>query len=282
MAAVGHWQSDHGYRAALPTFCQFSCIRGFYSAAFETQNTLWYLHQVLELSAALPASMRLPLHFTEMVRDALIPFGLGTLRAAYPDKIPSFVLSPLACPGGPGSCSSYGNMSNDGPLLTVLRRLHACPPSSRVGCSLYCITLQGLSRCQSKITGVIHLHLCLLFFMMFLHLSLSLLQDSLILLPALVICSLSGGTVSHGSYGELGSLGLPLPFGGIGQELTGAGAAFNGELLARIYGSIESIHLVGMQAIAATVQLHPRLASASPGSNVTFSVHPQLTVSCPY
>ena len=128
-AAVGLWQADHGYRGALPTFMQFSCIRGFYSAAFETHNTLWSMHRVLQLSASLPAPMRLPAHVTEAMRTIVIPWGLGMLRYAYPDKLPSFVLAPLACPGGPGSCESYGNMSNDATVsipVEVRRRLPPC------------------------------------------------------------------------------------------------------------------------------------------------------------
>ena len=51
-------------------------------------------------------------HVTGIIR-AIIPWALGTLRFAYPDRLPPFVLAPTACPGGPGSCASFGNMSND-------------------------------------------------------------------------------------------------------------------------------------------------------------------------
>ena len=78
-AAVGLWQADHGYRGALPTFMQFSCIRGFYSAAFETHNTLWGLHRVLQASASLPAPLRLPAHVTDAIRTIVIPSFLAPL-----------------------------------------------------------------------------------------------------------------------------------------------------------------------------------------------------------
>ena len=77
-AAVGLWQADHGYRGALPTFMQFSCIRGFYSAAFETHNTLWSMHRVLQASASLPAPLQLPADVTEAIRTIVIPWGAGT------------------------------------------------------------------------------------------------------------------------------------------------------------------------------------------------------------
>ena len=135
------------------------------SAAFETHNTIFYLHRILELSASLPPELRLPgrqtvqsdkicrthlgafvrlelgarlgildgprdearffgwisladvwgiltAHVTSIIRT-IIPWALGTLRFAYPDRLPPFALAPTACPGGPGSCASFGNMSND-------------------------------------------------------------------------------------------------------------------------------------------------------------------------
>ena len=137
-AAVGLWQADHGYRGALPTFMQLSCIRGFYSAAFETHNTLWSLHRVLQVSSSLPVPLQLPAHLTEAIRKIVIPWGLGTLRFAYPDKLPGFVLAPMACPGGPGSCESYGNMTND---ASVSIPVEVRPSSSSSCCSSFRLSL---------------------------------------------------------------------------------------------------------------------------------------------
>ena len=60
LPSVALYQADSGYRAAVPTAMQMSCIRGYYSAAFETHNTIFYLHRILELSASLPPELRLP------------------------------------------------------------------------------------------------------------------------------------------------------------------------------------------------------------------------------
>ena len=83
-----------------------------------------------------------------------------------------------------------------------------------------------------------------------------------------------GGTVSHRAEGgELGALGVPLPYGSIGQELTGAGAVFNAAVLSDTYGG--SIASVG--SLSSALQLHPRLAHGTAGSNVSFEIHPELT-----
>ena len=84
-----------------------------YSAAFETHNTLHYLHEILQTAAALPAALQpaLPTGVIHSIQ-AVIRFSLGQLRFAYPDKLPSMVLQPRACPAGPGSCPVF-NFSND-------------------------------------------------------------------------------------------------------------------------------------------------------------------------
>ena len=91
-----------------------------------------------------------------------------------------------------------------------------------------------------------------------------------------------GGTVSHRAEGgELGALGVPLPYGSIGQELTGAGAAFNAAVLSNTYGSIASVGSSSNSSAAVVaaqqLQLHPRLIHGSAGANVSFAIYPAMT-----
>lgn len=87
-----------------------------------------------------------------------------------------------------------------------------------------------------------------------------------------------GGTVSHRAEGgELGALGVPLPYGSIGQELTGAGAAFNAAALSDTYGSMASVDSSSNSNDAVVRQLHPRLIHGSAGANVSFVIYPEMT-----
>jgi hypothetical protein len=87
--------------------------------------------------------------------------------------------------------------------------------------------------------------------------------------------------MSSAEGGELGALGVPLPYGFIGQELTGAGAAFNAAVLSDIYGSIASVgsfpNSSAVAAAAQQLQLHPRLVHGRAGANVSFTIYPAMT-----
>jgi hypothetical protein len=74
---------------------------------------------------------------------------------------------------------------------------------------------------------------------------------------------------------------VPLPYGSIGQELTGAGAAFNAAMLSDIYGSIASAgysssNTSDVAMAAQQLQLHPRLIHGSAGANVSFAIYPAM------
>ena len=80
------------------------------------------------------------------------------------------------------------------------------------------------------------------------------------------------GSVSHTSYSAYATT---LPFGAIGQEITGAGAAFGGALLAARYGA--SIATNPSQDQAATAQLHPRWVRVEAGEEAVFQFYPAVS-----
>ena len=116
LTSIGTYQATNGYRDAVPTFMLISAMRGSYSAAFETHQTLYYLHRIIQLSDQLAPSMALPPYVISTLRT-VIKFALGYSRFAYPDKLPAYVLSPIARPAGPPG-TKHGvdtfNFTNDG------------------------------------------------------------------------------------------------------------------------------------------------------------------------
>lgn len=86
LPSIQLYQSDHGYRAAVPTFMMISAMRGAYSAAFETHNTIRYMHELLQISTALPSDLQLPTDVVCIVHT-IITHALVIMRHAYPDKV---------------------------------------------------------------------------------------------------------------------------------------------------------------------------------------------------
>lgn len=86
LPSIQLYQSDHGYRAAVPTFMMINAMRGAYSAAFETHNSIRYMHELLQTSTALPPALQLPTDVVFIVRT-VITHALGIMRHAYPDKV---------------------------------------------------------------------------------------------------------------------------------------------------------------------------------------------------
>ena len=180
-----------------------------YSAAFETHNTLHYLHEVLQTAAALPADMQPALPVDTI--KAVIRFSLGQLRFAYPDKLPSVVLHPLACPAGPGTCHTF-NFTND---FSV-----AVPIEDYWGGSSH----RGYSPFDHST------------------------EPPLDMIPT---------------------------FGHIGQEIYGAGAAFDAAILSPIYGAISGCP---PPTAANTLQLYPRVtAPVKRGASATIRVFPPMS-----
>ena len=183
-----------------------------YSAAFETHNTLHYLHELLRTAAALPATMQpaLPIGVVDSIKT-VIHFSLGQLRFAYPDKLPGMVLQPLACPAGPGSCPRF-NFSND---FSV-----AVPIEDYWGGSSH----RGFSPFNQPT------------------------EPALDMIPTL---------------------------GHIGQEIYGAGAAFDAALLSPIYGSTSGC---APPTVANTLQLYPRVTTpVKRGASTTVHVYPPMS-----
>ena len=241
LPSIQLYQADHGYRAVVPTFMMVSAMRSAYSAAFETHNTLRYLHGLLQLSDTLPPALQLPAHVVSVVRT-IITHALSVMRHAYPDKLPSFVMARTACPGGPRSCASFSFDNNADAMVPV--------------------------------------------------------EDY-------------WGSGTHRGYSPWSPVGAPphdtaIPFGSIGQEIYGAGAAFDAAILAEVYGSVTTARgaaqlrssgkaplarrIGGVRsdnarrfvdstddAIGATRQIHPSFLSVARGGVATFAVHPPLT-----
>ena len=105
------FQADHSFRSLAPVFMQVSAMRGAYSAAFETHHFLEATHKLLVFSAGLTPEYQLAPHVVGTL-ELILPFALGQMRYAYPDKIPALMFHTTACPAGPGTCSTF-NFSND-------------------------------------------------------------------------------------------------------------------------------------------------------------------------
>lgn len=113
------------------------------------------------------------------------------------------------------------------------------------------------------------------------------------------------GSSTHRGYSPWSPVGAPphdttIPFGSIGQEIYGAGAAFDGALLAPLYitaaaasaprsrllsrssgsDSVSARNKVegAVSNVAASVQqIHPPFLAVAPGGLADFSVHPPFT-----
>jgi len=178
---------------------------------------MYYLSRILEYSARLPPSMRLPAHVVTLLKSVL-KYSLGYSRYAYPDKLPAFLFSPVARPVGPPAtkppsfCDPF-NFTNDRSIMVPVEDYWGS------------MSHKGYSPWRASGAGYVA-------------------TDSLV------------------------------PLGSIGQEIYGAGLAFEAALLAPTYGSATAANASDLKS---TWQLTKRAVIMRPGGSEAIALWPKVS-----